>query len=318
MKRLRNSQGVTGLFVGLLLIGAATNTCSADLSGWIAFGSSRDGDPDVWAIRPDGTGLRQIVNMPGEQGFPGWSPDSRKIVYSHNVNPYGSVSQLWVYDWFSGANTKIYDAHNYYGADLGSFAVWQPAWSPDGTKILFREDSSYNNPHLTLINADGTGRQVLPLSGWVESPSWAPSGNEFVYNNRWDLFIYDFTSVRTLASGTHYQGQADWGPTGLIAFQDNWNIAVIDPLTAAQQLLTTGGGSWEPSWSPDGSHILYRHGGNPWIMDSSGANPFMIDIGGSSGDYDWGNPVPVPGAALLGYLGFATALAVLRRQHSLV
>jgi hypothetical protein len=70
MKRLRNSQSVTGLFVGLLVIGAVVSTCNADLSGWVAFQSNQDGDCDIWAVRSDGTGLRRLTDMAGEV----WGP----------------------------------------------------------------------------------------------------------------------------------------------------------------------------------------------------------------------------------------------------
>jgi Tol biopolymer transport system component len=305
MKKLRNSQGVTGLIAGLLLIGATASTCSADMSGWIAFQRNVGGEMDIWAVRPDGTGLRHLVDMPAEQTGPDWSPDSTKIVFA---NQY--AAQLWVYDWFTSTTTKIYDAADHGGA----YAIENPAWSPDGTKILFREDTSYNSPHLTLINADGTNRQVLPLGGWVDVPSWAPSGDRFVYDNRADLLIYDFSSSSSLTSGGGEEVWAAWGPTGLIVFQDNRNIAVIDPANGIRNLLTTSGDWWQPSWSPDASRIVYnRTGPDLWIMDSSGADQHMIGVSGESAD--WGNPVPVPGAVLLGYVGIGTALAVLRRYR---
>jgi Tol biopolymer transport system component len=174
MKRLRNPQGVTGLVVELLLIGAAASTCKADLSGWIAFGE----DGDIWAVRANGNPATrtQLVNMPGGQGEPEWSPDSRKIVYA-----YESEAQIWVYDWFNGTNTKIYDGDNY----GGQFSVGAPAWSPNGSKILFCEQTTYNNPHITVINANGTGRAVVPVeSGYVNMPSWSQTGTAFVYTKR--------------------------------------------------------------------------------------------------------------------------------------
>lgn len=42
--------------------------------GWIAFGSSRDGDWDIYRIRPDGTGEEQVTDAPGFDGDPKWLP----------------------------------------------------------------------------------------------------------------------------------------------------------------------------------------------------------------------------------------------------
>ena len=153
MKKLRGSQSVKSLCAGLLLIGAIASTCSADLSGWIAFGSDRDGDYDIWAVRADGTGLTQLVNMPGSQLDPAWSPDSRKIAYTTEND-----TQVYVYDWASKTNTKIYDGDDYGGQHYLAGA----AWSPDGNRILFHEESSPGTHHITVINADGTGRAVVP------------------------------------------------------------------------------------------------------------------------------------------------------------
>ncbi len=50
---------------------------------WIAFTSDRapDGDYRIWLIRPDGTGLRQLTDTPGD-GHCIWSPDGEWLVFS--------------------------------------------------------------------------------------------------------------------------------------------------------------------------------------------------------------------------------------------
>jgi len=351
MKRLRNSQGVKSLCAGLLLIVAIASTCKGDLGGWITFGSTQEGDWDIWAVRPDGTGLKQLTNLPGMQLEPQWSPDSRKIMYtSSGPSGGGTRSQLWVYDWATGTSTKIYDAHDYQGQNLGSFDLMQPSWSPDGNKILFREDSSYNNPHITLINADGTGRQIVPAqSGFVTHPSWALNGKAFVYDRRnsglsytHDLWVYDFTQTGDILSGTNHRltqgagsesttkNNPDWMPGGDIVFTWGHNLAIIDPghsptwgnpASPDVTFLTNEGTYEEASWSPDLSHLIYERSLNGnydlWTMDlTTQAQTRVISLPGDQANPDWGNPVPVPGAVLLGYLGFATALGVLRRHRT--
>ncbi|MHC4574208.1 MAG: TolB family protein [Planctomycetota bacterium] len=265
-------------------------------SGWIAFASNADGDWDIWAVRPDGTGLRQLTDMPGEEVCPYWSPDSTKIVYPTNNTPYGTLAQLRVYDWFTGANTKIYDAHDYQGQNFGSYMVSHPAWSPDAGKILFREDASYNNPHITVINADGTGRAIVPVqSGYVSAPSWSPSGTAFVYDRRnsgasytHDLWIYDFTATGDIMNGINHRLTAgacsesttkfepDWMPSGNVVFAWGHNLVIIDPgqspnwrdppisdLSDPHVTRLTDDAIYpslryaDPSWSPDLSHITY-------------------------------------------------------------
>src|SRR5215472_3044095 len=48
----------------------------------ILFTSDRDGDFELYTIRPDGTGLRRLTNSPGNDAHSIWSPDGEWIVFS--------------------------------------------------------------------------------------------------------------------------------------------------------------------------------------------------------------------------------------------
>ena len=48
----------------------------------IAFMRLQDGDFDIFTIRPDGTGLKQLTRSPGNDSHPAWSPDSKRILFS--------------------------------------------------------------------------------------------------------------------------------------------------------------------------------------------------------------------------------------------
>ncbi|MHC4499608.1 MAG: Kelch repeat-containing protein, partial [Planctomycetota bacterium] len=203
--------------------------------------------------------------------------------------------------------------HDYEGQDLGVSLVGWPSWSPDGTKILFHEDVA----HITVINLDGTGRQVVPIeSGYVAQTSWSPTGTAFVYNRRnsgasytSDLWIYDFTpplgeepnimngnNIR-LTQGASSESTTkyapDWTPSGNILFMWGHNIAIIDPGQSPNWAdpsnpnvtFLTNDGTWPslvygyPSWSPDLSQVVYDY----WTSQSPEAHLWIMDASGQNG-----------------------------------
>jgi TolB protein len=73
--------------------------------GLITFTTNRDGDWELYVIRPDGTGLKRLTNSPGNDAHSSWSPDAKWIAFSsgrqgfkyeaalypQNGQPYGEI-----------------------------------------------------------------------------------------------------------------------------------------------------------------------------------------------------------------------------------
>ncbi len=73
---------------------------------WICFTSNReDLDYEIYVIRPDGTGLKRLTHLPGNDAHSSWSPDGKWIAFSsgragfkdemalhpHNPQSYGEI-----------------------------------------------------------------------------------------------------------------------------------------------------------------------------------------------------------------------------------
>ena len=138
---------------------------------------------------------------------------------------------LFTLDVVTGATTKL--------TNSAGFAELQPAWSPDGGRILYvRRARLSGRPDLFVMNANGRGRTRLTSTSVPErDPSWSPDGTGLVY------------AART-APGEPFR------------------IFVARADGSGRQQLTSqkAGSDTAPVWSPDGTRIAFvsdRDGGFP-------------------------------------------------------
>jgi Tol biopolymer transport system component len=70
--------------VAQVTTGPDTFPAWSPLGDRIAFTSNRDGDDEIYTVRPDGKGLTRLTRSPGNDAHPGWSPDGQWIVFASN------------------------------------------------------------------------------------------------------------------------------------------------------------------------------------------------------------------------------------------
>jgi WD40-like Beta Propeller Repeat len=148
-----------------------------------------DPPPGIWAVRPDGTGLRQVsTRLPvndDDYGIPAVSPDGTRVAYSGS--PLDSCCSVHVLDMASGNDWVLPGADGAPGAlQLG------PVFSPDGKSIAYlranRRLIEGGQFQIVVAPADGSGTGTIlgPLGSVGENGpsinnySFTPDGNAII------------------------------------------------------------------------------------------------------------------------------------------
>jgi Tol biopolymer transport system component/sugar lactone lactonase YvrE len=176
-------------------------------------------DYELFVMKADGSGQRQLTLNSLDDEDPAWSPDGRWIVFRRDLNPVrGETDYDIVVMKVDGRRERnltnspgIHDDH--------------PNWSPDGRKIAFVSERD-GGLEIYKMNPDGSNVRRLTFNAFDdEHPNWSPDGRMIVFNS----FRNDSFDI--------YVMRADGGGERRLTFPP-------------------GGGAF-PAWSPDGRMIAF-------------------------------------------------------------
>jgi TolB protein len=91
----------------------------------------------------------------------------------------------------------------------------EPAWSPDGTRIVFHRSDSAHNPGLTILEL-ASGRETLLTSGSYASPAWSLDGQWIAASGTGaqgkGLYLFDVTSLQAkrISEMSSYEAAPIW------------------------------------------------------------------------------------------------------------
>jgi CSLREA domain-containing protein len=162
---------------------------------------------------------------------------------------------------------------------------YQPAWSPDGTKIAFTSyrDAPTFYSELYTMNADGTNQTRLTNNSEYDfSPTWSPSGQQIAWSHGGNIWKMNADGSNQTGLTSVGGAQPDWSPNGKkIAFTRNPDHGEADIYTmnadgTNQTNLTPGDsasgghrGQGHPAWSLNGEKIAFeRRVGESGNLDS--------------------------------------------------
>ncbi|MBM3474991.1 MAG: hypothetical protein FJX75_17150 [Armatimonadetes bacterium] len=126
---------------------------------------------------------------------PAFSPDGQTIAFCFDGRDIGGAARGLAVMPVAGGEPKLL-------ADDG-YPLAPVSFSPDGTRIAYTSAEAYHNTWVTLIDADGSGKQRLDVSpahiiGW---PSFSPDGKSLafqaVYAARYTVRLVDLASGET-------------------------------------------------------------------------------------------------------------------------
>ncbi|MDX1585585.1 MAG: hypothetical protein R3222_02530 [Balneolaceae bacterium] len=160
----------------------------------------------------DGTNIR-LTFSDDVDDMATWSPDQKKLAFRREITRGGDIM---IYNFEDQTVTNLTDVPGVFIEDR------QPAWSPDGTQIVYSSSES-GRMNIWLMNSDGSGKRQLRFTEMYDTEAtWSTDGKKIIYR-------------------TNYAGGSDF--------------TVYNTETEEFERLEIPGYEFMPAWSPDGRWI---------------------------------------------------------------
>ena len=234
--------------------------------GTKVFYSKAPGDRNFYLANTDGSN-EQI--MPFQPGNSLWSRDSKQLVFQSKSrdDSIPNNSDIFIYTLESGTIEPVVEGPSF-DAD--------PAFSPDGKRIVYVSDVEGNFEVYTKVLATGETTRLTHNPGHDSFPSYSPDGTQIIFNSdrekeNTDVYLMnsDGTGVRKITDGPGWDAMFPngWSPDGtqilLLSASDGgkeniylMNIEPYAPVDVAPSVESKD--PLEFSYSPDGDQIVYQ------------------------------------------------------------
>jgi dipeptidyl aminopeptidase/acylaminoacyl peptidase len=210
----------------------------------IRFLSTESGSSQLWEVKTDGTGLRQISGVEGDiDGFC-ISPDGKKILYSKAVKL--EKLSLDIHPDMDKANVRIIDNLMYRHFDYWEDGAYSHIFVAD------LKDGTISNPK--DINGGEKWDTPMATDFEINEVQWSPDGKKIVYCSK-KLYGKDY------------------------AVSTNSDIYIYDLESGKTDDITTENMGYDrfPSYSPDGQYIAWCSQATPG-NEADQKRLFILDV----------------------------------------
>lgn len=237
----------------------------------IAFSmNGRDGNQELYLIDSDGENFRRITNNQSVSMSPAWHPSGRKLAYNSFKSEDG-IPRIFELDLVTNQERvlspgregqQMTPSYHPNGREIlfgllgtnrtgifsydwerecclthlqgGRWEDFSPTFSPDGRRIAFNSNRLGTHiPQIYVMDAEGGGAEIISpyvygTSGYYTSPDWSPIDNRVAFHGR----IERYGRYQIL-------------------------VAEVEDRGARVLQLTADGDNQDPSWAPDGRHLVF-------------------------------------------------------------
>jgi Tol biopolymer transport system component len=252
------------------------------VSGRIVFQSDLDGDDEIYLLH--GRRIEKLTDNAWDDRYPRWSPDGEKIAYT--ANPGGNFD-LFVMD---GQGREVMTLTDSPEDEL------DVAWFPDGKQIAFsaelRKFLAKGRSLWRLDLATGKRSRLLPdFSGSHQLPDLSPRLSQVAFTGKkgfgWDVFIGDLQdqTIRQMTSrgkGCRPRFSPDGRQIAYVSAEadgkgDIW-IMGVDGREPRRLTLRSDAFDYFPSWSPDGTRIVFCSNLKDKYADKGEWGLYLVDL----------------------------------------
>jgi Tol biopolymer transport system component/serine/threonine protein kinase len=218
-------------------------------------------DSTLYVMNADGSGQKPLMNSPGSDYDPAWSPEGKRIAFTSLRD---GNKDIYVLNIETGAIVRLTTV----SGDVQENS--QPAWSPFGNQIVYtaKRVGAYQ---VWVMSDTGQGNAQVARSGqafWDYLPVWSPDGTTILFSERDSQLV-----SRAWLMSIRYEDRESKDPSRLdlprpvedVEYSPDGNWIVFEGMDGEGNrdiyIITTSGGNrtritndpstdFDPTWRP--------------------------------------------------------------------